>query len=76
MTIWTLLEYCGVDGDAGDAVVDYEVVKELHTEANLIDSYDAAVIEREQTGKVKIEEKQIRADQKELEAAGAEAQKS
>ncbi len=36
---------------------DYEFVKELHTEANLIDSYDAAVIERDHKGKVKIVKK-------------------
>ena len=32
-------------------------IKELHTEANLIDAYDAAVIERDHKGKVKIVKK-------------------
>ncbi len=57
MPIDTLLVYCGVYGDAADAVADYELVKELHTVANLIDSYDAAVIERDHKGKVKIVKK-------------------
>src|ERR1700728_170874 len=54
MPIDNLFVYCGVYGDAADALADYEVVKELHTEANLIDSYAAAVIERDHKGKVKI----------------------
>ncbi len=57
MPIDTLFVYCGVYGDAQDALADYELIKELHTEANLIDSYDAAVIERDHKGKVKIVKK-------------------
>jgi uncharacterized membrane protein len=57
VAIDTLLVYCGVYGDAADALADYELVKELHTKANLIDSYDAAVIERDDKGKVKIVKK-------------------
>lgn len=57
MPIDTLLVYCGVYGDAADALADYELVKELHTQANLIDAYDAAVIERDHKGKVKIVKK-------------------
>jgi uncharacterized membrane protein len=57
MPIDTLLVYCGVYGDAQDALADYELIKDLHTEANLIDAYDAAVIERDQKGKVKIVKK-------------------
>ena len=49
--------YCGVYGDAADALADYDLVKDLHTEANLIDAYDAAVIERDHKGKVKIVKK-------------------
>jgi uncharacterized membrane protein len=54
MAMDTLFVYCGVYGDVQEALADYEVIKELHTEANLIDSYDAAVIERDHKGKVKI----------------------
>ena len=57
MAIDTLFVYCGVYGDSADALADYEFIKELHTEANLIDSYDAAVVERDQKGKVKIAKK-------------------
>jgi uncharacterized membrane protein len=57
MPIDTLLVYSGVYGDTADALADYELIKELHTEANLIDAYDAAVIERDQKGKVTIVKK-------------------
>ena len=54
MPIDTLFVYVGVYGETDAALADYEVIKELHTEANLIDAYDAAVIERDHKGKVKI----------------------
>ena len=57
MPIDTLLVYSGVYGDTADALADYELIKELHTKANLIDAYDAAVIERDHKGKVKIVKK-------------------
>src|SRR5271154_5941473 len=57
MAIDTLIVYAGVYGDLSDALADYELVKDLHTDADLIDSYDAAVIERDQKGKVKIVKK-------------------
>jgi uncharacterized membrane protein len=46
MAIDTLIAYVGVYGNVADAEADYQVVKDLHTEAGLIDAYDAAVIER------------------------------
>ena len=54
MPIDTLLVYVGVYDRVADAEADYEGVKDLHTEAGLIDAYDAAVIERREGGKVKI----------------------
>lgn len=57
MAIDTLMVYAGVYDGVGDAEADYELVKELHTEAGLIDGYDAAVIERRQDGKVKMVKK-------------------
>jgi len=57
MAIDTLIVYCGVYGDVKDAIADYDLVKDLHTEADLIDAYDAAVIERDDKGKVKIVKK-------------------
>ena len=53
----TFIAYVGVYDTAGDADADYELVKDLHTKAGLIDSYDAAVIERRADGKVKITRK-------------------
>ncbi|MGO9820797.1 MAG: DUF1269 domain-containing protein, partial [Solirubrobacteraceae bacterium] len=57
MPIDTLLVYVGVYNDVADAEADYQAVKELHTEAGLIDAYDAAVIERRDDGKTKIVKK-------------------
>jgi uncharacterized membrane protein len=57
MPIDTFLLYAGVYADVDDALADYDVVKDLHTEAGLIDAYDAAVIERREDGKVKIRKK-------------------
>src|SRR6478672_10226264 len=57
MAVDTFLAYVGVYDDAADADADYQAVKDLHTKAGLIDSYDAAVIERRADGKVKIAKK-------------------
>jgi uncharacterized membrane protein len=47
----------GVYPDVGSAEADYDLVKELHSKAGLMDAYDAAVIHRRQDGKVKIARK-------------------
>jgi uncharacterized membrane protein len=57
MAIDTLIAYVGVYDDVGDAEADYQLVKDLHTEARLIDSYDAAIVERGEDGKTKIVKK-------------------
>ncbi len=57
MAIDTLIAYVGIYGSVEDAEADYRLVHELHTEAGLIDAYDAAVVERRQDGKVKIVKK-------------------
>jgi uncharacterized membrane protein len=54
MAIDTFMVYVGVYGDVDSATADYELVKDLHTKAHLIDAYDAAVVERRADGKVKI----------------------
>ena len=54
MAVDTLIAYVGVYDSVGDAEADYDVVKALHTEAGLIDAYDAAVVERRDDGKTKI----------------------
>lgn len=50
----TLLVFAGIYADVEDAKSDYQLVKDLHDKADLIDAYDAAVIERRQDGKVRI----------------------
>jgi uncharacterized membrane protein len=57
MPIDTLIVYAGVYANVADAEADYDLVKELHTKENLIDAYDAAVVERRDDGKVKIVKK-------------------
>src|SRR5262245_65429840 len=57
MAIDTFIAYVGIYNDPGDADADYQLVKDLHTKAGLIDAYDAAVIERRADGKVKITKK-------------------
>jgi uncharacterized membrane protein len=54
VAIDTLIAYVGVYGSVEDAQADYQLVKDLHVEAGLIDGYDAAVIERRDGGKTKI----------------------
>jgi uncharacterized membrane protein len=53
----TLIAFAGVYDSVDDAKADYRLVKELHTEAGLIDAYDAAVVEHREDGKVKIVDK-------------------
>lgn len=57
MAVDTFMAYVGVYPSVADADADYELVKDLHTEAGLIDAYDAAVVERRSDGKVKITKK-------------------
>jgi uncharacterized membrane protein len=57
VAIDTLIAYVGVYGSVEDAEADYQLVKDLHVEAGLIDGYDAAVIERRDGGKTKIVKK-------------------
>ena len=54
MAIDTFMVFVGVYADVEDAEADYELIKDLHTEADLIDAYDAAVIHRRDDDKVKI----------------------
>jgi uncharacterized membrane protein len=57
MAIDTLIVFVGVYDSVDEAQADYQGVHELHTEAGLIDAYDAAVVERRDDGKVKIVKK-------------------
>src|SRR5271165_1886517 len=57
MAVDTYFAYSGVYSNVENALADYNAVHALHTEAGLIDAYDAAVIERKENGKVKIVKK-------------------
>jgi uncharacterized membrane protein len=57
MAIDTFVVFVGVYADVDDAEADYQAVKDLHTEAGLLDAYDAAVIVHREDGKVKITKK-------------------
>ena len=57
MAVDTFIAYVGVYDNVSDADADYDLVKDLHTKAGLIDSYDAAVVVRRSGGKVKISKK-------------------
>jgi len=57
MAVDTFIAYVGVYSSVDDAESDYKLVHQLHTEAGLIDAYDAAVVERKADGKVKIVKK-------------------
>jgi uncharacterized membrane protein len=54
MAVETFVAYVGVYSDVAHAEADYELVKDLHTQAGLLDAYDAAVLARRADGKVKI----------------------
>jgi uncharacterized membrane protein len=57
MAMDTFIAYVGVYASADDAEADYAAVKELHKEVGLPDAYDAAVIVKNDAGKVKITKK-------------------
>ena len=57
MAIDTFVVFVGVYADVEDAEADYQAVKDLHTEAGMLDAYDAAVIVHREDGKVKITKK-------------------
>lgn len=54
MAMDTYIALVGVYSDVEDAKADYEAVHDLHVTAELIDAYDAAVVERRENGKVRI----------------------
>jgi uncharacterized membrane protein len=57
MAVDTFMVFVGVYADVEAAEADYELIKDLHTEAGLIDAYDAAVVHRRDDNKVKIVKK-------------------
>jgi len=57
MPVDTLLVLAATYGSEADAIADYDAVHDLYLDADLIDTYDAAVITRSDDGKVKIVKK-------------------
>jgi uncharacterized membrane protein len=57
MALDTFVAFVGVYRTLDAAEADYDAVKHLHTEAGLLDAYDAAVIHKRDDGKVKITKK-------------------
>jgi uncharacterized membrane protein len=57
MAVDTFVAYIGVYPSVDDAEADYQLVKDLHTRAGMLDAYDAAVIEKREDGKVRITKK-------------------
>jgi uncharacterized membrane protein len=53
----TFMVYAGVYANVDAAIADYNAVKDLHRQDDLIEAYDAAVIEKTDKGKVKIVKK-------------------
>src|SRR5690349_8729990 len=54
MAVDTFIVSVGVYPDVDSAEADYDLVKDLHRKAGLIDAYDAAVIQRQADRKVEI----------------------
>ena len=57
MAVDTFVAYVGVYPSVEYAEADYQLVKDLHTKAGMMDAYDAAVIEKRGNGKVHITKK-------------------
>ncbi|MEN0072111.1 MAG: hypothetical protein AAGC63_14105, partial [Propionicimonas sp.] len=53
----TFILYAAEYSSLEDAEADYEAVKDLYYELGLVDTFDAAVIEKRDDGKVKIVKK-------------------
>ena len=57
MAIDTFIVLTAVYADTESAEADYDRVKELFSSTDLIDAYDAAIVERREDGKVKLGKK-------------------
>jgi uncharacterized membrane protein len=57
MAVDTFMAYVGVYPSVEQAEGDYQLIKDLHTQAGMMDAYDAAVIEKRTDGKVRITKK-------------------
>ena len=57
MAVDTFVVFVGVYPNVEAAEADYQLVKDLHTKAGMLDAYDAAVLEKRANGKVRITKK-------------------
>src|SRR4029453_7865402 len=57
MAVDTFVVYVGVYPSVEYAEADYQLIKDLHIKAGMMDAYDAAVIEKRDNGKVHITKK-------------------
>ena len=57
MAVDTFVVYAGVYPDLESAEADYAAVEELFSTENMVDAYDAAIVQRRQDGKVKLGKK-------------------
>src|SRR6187200_311296 len=57
MAVDTFMAYVGVYPSVEQAEGDYQLIKDLHVQAGMMDAYDAAVIEKRTDGKVRITKK-------------------
>lgn len=57
MAVDTFVVYVAVYPSVEAAEADYQLVKDLHTKAGMLDAYDAAVLEKRANGKVRITKK-------------------
>ena len=57
MAVDTFVAYAGVYPDLESAEADYAAIKELFSTENMVDAYDAAIVQRRQDGKVKLGKK-------------------
>lgn len=53
----TFIVFTGTYSSVDDAMHDFETVRSLYTDLKIIDTYDAAVLEKQSNGKVKIVKK-------------------
>ena len=57
MALDTFIAFTAIYPDKQSAEADYELVKELFGREDLVDAYDAAIVERREDGKVKLGKK-------------------
>ena len=57
MAVDMFIAFAGVYPDLESAEADYAAIEELFSKENMVDAYDAAIVQRRQDGKVKLGKK-------------------